>query len=76
MGRETMRPSPRSAKYPDPYEIYAQCSGPDALQTTEFVADKIDLCPNMPVLDIGIYGGIQTCFLAKEYECFMVAVGP
>ena len=76
MSRETMHPSPRAEKYTDLDEIYSQCSGPGALRTAEFVADKIGLCPGMRVLDVGIYRGLQTCFLAKEYECFMVAVDP
>jgi cyclopropane fatty-acyl-phospholipid synthase-like methyltransferase len=71
-----MRPSPKAEKYPDLHEVYSQCSGPGALRTAEFVAEKIGLRPGMRVLDIGIYRGIQTCFLAREYECFMVAVDP
>ena len=71
-----MQPSPKAEKYPDLHEIYSQCSGPGALRTSEFVADKIGLHSGMRVLDIGIFRGGQTCFLAKEYECFMVAVDP
>jgi cyclopropane fatty-acyl-phospholipid synthase-like methyltransferase len=40
------------------------------------VADKLALRPDMRVLDIGIFRGVQTCFLAKEYGAFMVAVDP
>ena len=71
-----MQPSPKAEKYPDLHDIYAQCSGPGALRMAEFVADKIGLQPGMRVLDIGIFRGVQTCFLAKEYECFLVAVDP
>lgn len=71
-----MQASPRAEKYPDLLEVYSQCSGPRALRAAEFVADKLGLRPGMRVLDIGIYRGIQTCFLAKEYGCSMVAVDP
>jgi ubiquinone/menaquinone biosynthesis C-methylase UbiE len=71
-----VRSSPKAEKYPDLQEIYSQCSGPGALRTAEFVADKIGLRPGMRVLDLGIDRGIQTCFLAREYECFVVAVDP
>ncbi len=67
---------PRAQKYPDLDAIYSQCSGPGGLRTAEFVADKLALKPGMRVLDIGIFRGIQTCFLAKEYDCFMVAADP
>jgi SAM-dependent methyltransferase len=71
-----MQPSPRAEKYPDLLSIYSQCSGPGALRTAEFIADRLALDANMRVLDVGIYRGIQTCFLAKEYGCSMVAVDP
>jgi ubiquinone/menaquinone biosynthesis C-methylase UbiE len=67
---------PRAGKYPDLLHIYSQCSGPGALRTAEFVADRIGLAPGMTVLDIGVFRGIQTCFLAKEYGCRMVAIDP
>lgn len=67
---------PRAEKYPDLDEIYSQCSGPGGLRTAEFVADKLGLGPDMRLLDIGIYRGLQTCFLAKEYGSFIVAVDP
>lgn len=67
---------PKAAKYPDLLHIYSQCSGPGALRTTEFIADKLALAEDMIVLDIGIFRGIQTCFLAKEYGCHMVAIDP
>ncbi len=54
-----MRSSPRAEKYPDLDEIYSQCSGPGALRTAEFVADKMGLRPEMRVLDIGIYRGVS-----------------
>ncbi len=67
---------PKAAKYPDLVHIYSQCSGPGALRAAEFVADKIALSPAMTVLDIGIFRGIQTCFLAKEYGCEVIAIDP
>ena len=67
---------PRADKYPDLLHIYSQCSGPGALKTAEFVADRIALAPGMTVLDVGVFRGIQTCFLAKEYGCHMVAIDP
>ncbi len=71
-----MHSYPRAEKYPDLELIYSQCSGPGALRTAEFVADKLALRPDMRVLDIGIFRGLQTCFLAREYGSFMVAVDP
>lgn len=71
-----MRPYPKAAKYTDLDAIYSQCSGPGAFRAAEFVADKLGLAPGMRVLDIGIFRGLQTCFLAKEYGCSMVAADP
>ena len=48
-----MRPSPRAEKYADLDEIYSQCSGPGALRTAEFVAEKIGLRPRMLAVDAG-----------------------
>ncbi len=56
-----MHSYPRAEKYPDLELIYSQCSGPGALRTAEFVADKLALRPDMRVLDIGIFRGLQTC---------------
>lgn len=71
-----MQAYPRADKYPDLLHIYSQCSGPGALKTAEFVADRLGLAPGMTVLDVGVFRGIQTCFLAKEYGCRMVAIDP
>jgi cyclopropane fatty-acyl-phospholipid synthase-like methyltransferase len=67
---------PKAGKYPDLRMIYSQCSGPGGLRTAEFVADRLELAPDSRLLDIGIYRGFQTCFLAKEYGCFVVAADP
>ena len=67
---------PKAEKYPDLDAVYAQCSGPGGLRLAEFIADKLDLHPGMRLLDIGIYRGYQTCFLAKEYGPFVVAADP
>ncbi len=48
-----MGPSPRAEKYADLQDVYSQCSGPGALRTAEFVADKIGLQAGMRVLDAG-----------------------
>lgn len=68
--------SDRASKYTDLVHIYSQCSGPGGLRMAEFLADNIGLQPGMRVLDIGVFRGIQTCFLAKEYGCNMVAIDP
>lgn len=67
---------PRAKKYTDLDEIYAQCSGPGGLKLTEFIADKLNLQPGKRVLDVGMNRGIQTCFLAKEYDVFVVGIDP
>jgi cyclopropane fatty-acyl-phospholipid synthase-like methyltransferase len=67
---------PKATKYPDLHTIYAQCSGPGGLKLTEFLAEKLDLQPNMVVLDVGFNRGYQTCFLAKEYSVFAVGIDP
>jgi len=66
----------KSDKYTDVGLIYAECSGPGGLKLTEFLADKMKLHPRARVLDIGIEHGYQTCFLAREYDVFMVAIDP
>ena len=71
-----MNAYPKAEKYSDLDAIYAQCSGPGGLRLAEFIADKLDLRPDMRLLDIGIYRGYQTCFLAKEYGPFVVAADP
>ena len=71
-----MRDYPRAQKYPDLDQIYSQCSGPGALRTAEFVADAMGLRSDWRVVDIGMFRGGQTCFLAREYGCQMVGVDP
>ena len=71
-----MNAYPKAEKYPDLEVVYSQCSGPGGLRLAEFIADKLDLRPGMRLLDIGIYRGYQTCFLAKEYGIFVVAADP
>ncbi|NND67057.1 MAG: class I SAM-dependent methyltransferase, partial [Halioglobus sp.] len=66
----------KASKYPDLVHIYSQCSGPGGLRMAEFLGDRIGLREGMRVLDVGIFRGIQTCFLAKEYGCNMVAIDP
>lgn len=66
----------KAAKYPDLGAIYSQCSGPGGLKLAEFIADKLGLRQNRRVVDIGTNRGCQTCFLAKEYEVFVVGVDP
>jgi cyclopropane fatty-acyl-phospholipid synthase-like methyltransferase len=66
----------KSNRYPDLATIYAECSGPGGLQLTEFLAEKMQLAPGKRLLDIGIERGYQTCFLAKEYGVFAVAIDP
>lgn len=53
-----------------------QCSGPGGLKLAEFMAEKMDLKAGARMVDIGIFMGYQTCFLAKEYGVDIVAVDP
>lgn len=66
----------RSSKYTDLNLIYTECSGPGGLQLTEFMAGKMGVRPQARLLDIGIEHGYQTCFLAKEYDLFVVGIDP
>lgn len=66
----------RSCKYSNLDWIYTECSGPGGLQLTEFMAEKMQLRPGARLLDIGIEHGYQTCFLAKEYDLFVIAIDP
>ena len=66
----------RSAKYTDLDAVYSQCSGPGGLKLAEFIAGKLDLKPGMRLLDIGMNGGYQTCFLAKEYGVRAIGIDP
>lgn len=72
----TMQAYPKAAKYPDLKAIYDQSSGPGALKLTEFIADKLNLQRDWRIVDIGTNRGIQTCFLAKEYDVFVVGIDP
>ena len=45
-------------------------------ELTEFMAEKMRLRPGVGLLDIGIEHGYQTCFLAKEYDLFVIAIDP
>ncbi|MFC1736106.1 SAM-dependent methyltransferase [Candidatus Hydrogenedentota bacterium] len=65
-----------SAKYPDLDKVYANCNGPGGFKLTEFITDKINLKPGDRLLDIGTNWGYQTCFLAKEYDVFVVGIDP
>jgi cyclopropane fatty-acyl-phospholipid synthase-like methyltransferase len=69
-------PYNKSAKYIDLNIIYSECSGPGGLQLTEFIAEKMHVRPGARLLDIGIEHGYQTCFLAKEYDLFVVGIDP
>ncbi len=66
----------KSVKYTDFETIYAQCSGPGGLKLAEFIASKLALKPQDRLLDIGVHGGYQTCFFAKEYGVFAVGIDP
>lgn len=66
----------KSRAYTDLGRIYSECSGPGGLQLTEFMAEKMQLRSGARLLDIGIERGYQTCFLAKEYGVFVVAIDP
>jgi len=66
----------KSTKYQDFYKIYEQCSGPGGLKLAEFLAEKMGLKSSRLLLDIGANRGYQSCFLAKEYGVFVVAIDP
>lgn len=66
----------KSLKYTDLKTIYAQCSGPGGLKLTEFIADKMGIEAGKKLVDIGVYRGYQTCFLAKEYGINAVGIDP
>ena len=66
----------KSKYYTDLAVIYAECSGPGGLRLTEFMAEKMGLCPGSRLLDIGIERGYQTCFLAKEYGVQVIGLDP
>ena len=57
---------PRSAKY-DRDWVLENMMGPNPLWLTECVAERMDLSPNMRVLDMGCGKGLSSIFLAKEY---------
>ena len=66
----------KSAKYDDLPFIYSQCAGPGGLKATEYIADKMKLRKGGRLLDIGTYYGLQSCFLAKEYDIYVVGIDP
>lgn len=66
----------KSIKYQDFDKIYEQCSGPGGLKLTEFIAEKMNIKRDRILLDVGANRGYQTCFLAKEYGIFAVAIDP
>ena len=66
----------KSAKYTDLNIIYSECSGPGGLQLAEFMAEKMHVRPGARLLDIGIEHGYQTCFLAREYDAFVIGIDP
>ncbi len=74
----TLKPNmyTKSSRYPDLALIYSECSGPGGLQLTEFMAEKMQLRPGARLLDIGIEHGFQTCFLANEYDLFVIGIDP
>jgi len=66
----------KASKYPDYERVYRECSGPGGLKIAEFIAEKISLEAGSRLLDIGMNGGYQTCFIAKEYGVFAVGIDP
>ena len=66
----------KSQRYTDLDTIYAQCSGPGGLRLSDFLAQKMGLKPGSRLLDVGCNRGVQTCFLAKEYDVDIIAIDP
>jgi len=56
--------------------VHEQCSGPGGLKLTEALAEEMGLTASTRLVDIGIFKGYQSCFLAKEYGVDVVAVDP
>jgi len=57
---------PRSAKY-DPEWVLMGWMGPNVLWLTEWLCEKMELKPDMRVLDMGCGKALSSVFLAKEY---------
>lgn len=70
------RKYPKASKYTDLHRVYSECSGPGALKLTEFLSEKMTVQPEDKLLDVGTNGGYQTCFIAKEYNPFIVGIDP
>ncbi|WP_027720140.1 SAM-dependent methyltransferase [Maridesulfovibrio zosterae] len=66
----------KSNKYTDLDYIYTQCSGPGGLRLSDFMAQKMKLRRGSRLLDVGCNRGVQTCFLAKEYDVDIHAIDP
>lgn len=66
----------KSQRYTDLDYIYAQCSGPGGLRLSDFLAQKMGLKAGSRLLDVGCNRGVQTCFLAKEYDVDIVGIDP
>jgi SAM-dependent methyltransferase len=67
---------PKADKYPDLYMVYKDCCGPGGLKAAEFLCDKIQLAPGTRMMDIGMNRGLQTCFMAREYDVNIVSIDP
>ena len=66
----------KSSKYADMEKIYEQCSGPGGLKLTEYMMEKMGVKSGKRLVDIGVYRGYQTCFMAKEYGVNIVGIDP
>ncbi len=63
---------PHSSKY-DPFLIFENEMGPNALWLTEFLCEKMNLEPGMRVLDMGCGTALSSIFLVKEFGVKVVA---
>jgi SAM-dependent methyltransferase len=68
-----MQAYPRAARYPDLDHVYSQCSGPGALKTAEFVADKIGLDPGSDDFDPNGDGRPYVEHLHRNAEAWSVS---
>ncbi|MDT0265110.1 methyltransferase domain-containing protein [Streptomyces sp. DSM 44915] len=66
----------RADAYPDLDHVYAQCSGPGGLRLAEHMAEAMGLRAGATLVDIGSNRGLQTCFLAREYQVTALALDP
>jgi SAM-dependent methyltransferase len=64
---------PLSSRYGEAWQL-RYVTGPNALWTTELLAEALPLRPGVRVLDLGCGAGVSSAFLAREYGVRVWAV--